>query len=76
VSLLPFVFACTDQLSTHQRAGLLFVSLLNGGKNWQNAITMLTTMSICDRNACLDLFESFSARIYDKDTAHLMKENW
>ena len=37
---------------------------------------MLTTMNKRDRDASLELFESFAGRIYDKDTAYLLKENW
>lgn len=37
---------------------------------------MLAAMKIRDRDDSLILFESFIARIYDKDTAHLIKENW
>ena len=37
---------------------------------------MLTTMNKRGRDASLELFESFAGRIYDKDTAYLLKENW
>ncbi|TNV74327.1 hypothetical protein FGO68_gene417 [Halteria grandinella] len=37
---------------------------------------MLTTMNNRDRDDSLILIESFVARMYDKDTARLIKENW
>ncbi|TNV87400.1 hypothetical protein FGO68_gene1668 [Halteria grandinella] len=76
VSLLSLVFACTDQLSIHQRASLLFCSLLHCSQHWESSITMLTTMNNRDRDDSLILFESFVARMYDKDTVRLVKENW
>ena len=37
---------------------------------------MLKASDSFDRNKSLELFESFAGRIYDKDTAKLLKENW
>ena len=76
VSLLPSVLARAGQLSKQQRAGLLFVCIVFDGKCWNNATAMLDAIEYDEREKSLDLFKLFAVKIYGKDTAVWLFNNW
>jgi hypothetical protein len=65
-----------NQLSTQQQAGLLFGCLAFGARYWSNAVTGLNSMAKRDRGPVLDLFKAFGAKVYGKDIARWLFENW
>lgn len=65
-----------NQLSTQQQAGLLFGCLAFGARYWGNAVIGLTSVAKSEREPALDLFKAFGAKVYGKDIAKWLFENW
>jgi len=54
----------------------LFACLIFGGNYWNNAITALNGMGKSERDEALDLFKLFASKMYGKDIALWLINNW